>query len=157
MGLPPSHRRALDSYASLRRRTPIESAPPPRPGARRAVERGLDRLTSQIVRETGTLCVLCGEFKPALLTCGHVFKRGHRAVRWDTHEDGNCHVLCRSCNARDNEEHGIYVGWYIERFGAAAYALLASRAGSRRKMSDVELEELLDERRIQYERLRRAA
>lgn len=114
-----------------------------RPGTVREFEKRLDKTVSQIVRTNEPYCVLCKESDPQKLTCGHLFKRRHRATRWDVHLEGNLHTLCKSCNRRDNWKHFLYVTWYRHRFGDEAFEELRERAHSRRKLYAHELASML--------------
>ena len=82
-----------------------------------------DKLFSLFIRNRDKRCVLCGT--TLNLTCGHLIKRGKKAVRWS---EINCFCLCSGCNYRDNFDHDIYVAWFIRKYGEENYLYLVERS-----------------------------
>jgi 5-methylcytosine-specific restriction endonuclease McrA len=139
------------------RRTPFNHKPPhkrlkaskkrmrawhdkPKAGTRPRVIRELDILVSQRTRQETPYCVLCGERDPQKLTCGHYIKRGNQHVRWTWR---NLHTLCKICNGRDNEDRKPYTRFMLRTYTPKEMAELYGLASQTRKISTVELEELL--------------
>lgn len=111
---------------------------------RRELIAALDRAHGQALwlRERGR-CFVCG------LPGGdaaHLIGRRHLATRWDLHEAGNVHFLCRSCHAADH--HGrllpSYRESFIERNNQEAYNHLMQRASAVDPLPDCVLEEKLE-------------
>ena len=109
----------------------------------------LDRETRRLVfeREMGR-CFVCGAqgHDPA-----HLFSRRNLATRWDRHEKGNVHVLCRTCHDLD---HGgllspSYQEVFVSRFGEDVLMELASRAASVARWLDGELLLMLHDMRCE--------
>jgi 5-methylcytosine-specific restriction endonuclease McrA len=77
-------------------------------------------------RENG-VCWLCGAQAAHL---AHIIGRTHLGVRWDITPDGNCHLLCLSCHAKDHA--GVlmpsYRDVYISRFGTDSFVAMWKRA-----------------------------
>lgn len=125
------------------RRANLDPHPYHSTGTRRGVEAQLDDAVSLVVRKRTPYCVLCGESDWELLECGHLFKRAMRGTRFDVHEGGNNSTLCHGCNQRDNEDHSIYVDYYVRSFTQDSYDELERRAHAEDKRSYFELVELL--------------
>ena len=70
-------------------------------------------------------CVICR--KPAS-DAAHIFVRNKLATAFDTEEDGNVHLLCRSCHGDDHAGSGVYRDWYRRVHGEQAFEALERRS-----------------------------
>ena len=78
------------------------------------------------IKEKGR-CYCCGQ--PAH-DVAHIMGRASLSTCFDTHEKGNCHLLCRECHTLDHNAklNPSYAGTYIKRNGSDAYYSLVSRS-----------------------------
>jgi hypothetical protein len=82
----------------------------------------LDALTREIlwVRERGR-CYVCGM---EANDTAHILTRNILSLRWDTHPEGNVHLLCRGCHSEDHAGSGKYIGEFVDIKGSDAYQAL---------------------------------
>lgn len=70
------------------------------------------------VKQNGR-CWICGN--PAH-DVAHLFTRARLRTRYDTRDDGNCHLLCRPCHLADhNKVPSCYHEEYKRRFGKSRH------------------------------------
>lgn len=122
-------------------------------GSRKRLIEDLDEVVSKIVRlRDGRRCVLCGStYRPQ---AGHLWKRGVYATRWDL---DNVWTQCPKHNIDHNVRPEPFMNYVAAKIGEERYDALRRRAGTWRKISDAELQELLDSRRALLRMLRKAA
>jgi len=96
-----------------------------------------DSLVSKIVIARDRRCICCGTSEN--LTCGHFFKRGFMAIRFDL---VNCNAQCASCNSLHNEDTEPYKTKFKEKYGMDEYLRLCHEKDKIRRWKDFELEEL---------------
>lgn len=107
----------------------------------------LDKVFSRYIRLRDCMpngyfrCISCGQIKPyEQADCGHFHSRRHMATRFD---EDNAHAECRACN-RFSADHLIsYEKNLIAKIGQMRYDKLAWKAGTTKKWSDFELQELI--------------
>lgn len=113
---------------------------------RRQIVRELDNISRKIlfVLEHGK-CYIGNCQRPAtdrahLITCGRMH------TRWDTDPSGNCHLLCRECHSADHAGtlRPSYVELFIDRQGEAAFERLQLRSNDNTKITEEEMEFILD-------------
>lgn len=145
-------RRRLVSRAPLHCRAlkpgRLKSYRPAAKGTRKDLERILDNLTRKVLRQAEPVSFTSGkrgtEGDP--LEVSHLFGRTLTPVTFDYHPEGNCHMMRRSENSAHNDDKSVYRDKYIERFGQEAYDDLERRAHSGRKLTWLELHEMIAER-----------
>jgi len=103
----------------------------------------LDALHSKYIRKRDGQCVQCGSVQQ--LTWGHIFSKRHHVARWDMEDNGNVHTQCWPCNYRHIRQQYLYFKWYQDRFGMAQFEELYARWCKTRKVSDAEIQELIDD------------
>lgn len=88
----------------------------------------LDDLCRRIVidREGGR-CYVCGLMGSDL---AHIFGRTKLATRFDTHTEGNCHILCRQCHSESHNDSPIYEEMYVRKNGEEALDALRLRSNT---------------------------
>ena len=106
---------------------------------RRQLEAKLDTLTSLIVRWRDGECVICCRKEP--LDCGHLIKRGKRAIRWNLR---NTNAQCKNCNYRHNYHPEIYTLWFVLTYGKDEYANLVGLSERGIEMTVPQLRVLLE-------------
>ena len=121
----------------------------PEAGTRARTIRELDIAVSKIVRRRDKACVCCG--KTNGLQAGHFYSRRWLHVRFDLR---NVHAQCSDCNKRHNVNQWPYLSALLRIHGPDVLSELHRLRMQTRKVTDAELEELLDEYQQQ---LRRAA
>lgn len=109
---------------------------------KKAVE-NLDEIHSLLIRSKNDKCVICGSRER--LQCGHLFTRAHYATRWDTNEDGNCHVQCARCNLLHEYNSYPFFNWFINNFGKDKLDDLYARHNTQKIYKTYELIQLHDE------------
>jgi len=113
---------------------------------RQKLIKSCDSVHSRYIRYRDGRCVTCGTTQA--LTCSHLFGRARLNTRWDTEPDGNCHAQCAMCNQQHSDTGtAAYVGWYVDKFGEAAFERLRRRANTACPTSVVDLENKLAELR----------
>lgn len=100
-----------------------------------------DLVFSKWIRNRDKQCVLHSEKCSSVLQCGHLIRRGKRAVRFS---EVNCNALCSFCNYKDNFEHDHYVMWFIKKHGADKYEELLEKSKVIYKFTRDELNEIID-------------
>lgn len=115
---------------------------PPEEGSRKWLIAELDRLTSIIVRKRDKRCVTCGSSQG--LQCSHFYSRRYLAIRFDLR---NCNAMCAGCNRRHNRDRKPYERYMTEAHGAGVIAELNQLRASLQKVTDAQLQELLDQYR----------
>jgi hypothetical protein len=88
----------------------------------------LDRAVKRILlARFGPLCWNCGK---RATDVAHIISRSYQATRYDTHEHGNCHLLCRECHDNFHAFKGgaSYATTFSNRYGEEAYMDLHNRA-----------------------------
>lgn len=123
-----------------------------RPMSQKYLEDELDAIVREIMHLAERSCFTCGSTKE--LQVGHLFERRHRHTRWDTHEEGNCHLQCCKCNAKHEAFPDKYRNMFTIRFGERAYADLLERVHSRQKLTYSDLLEMLEEKEAQLNQLK---
>jgi len=98
----------------------------------------LDRECSRIIRSQGS-CLRCGNTTYSLLQCCHIFSRANRAVRWDLK---NLLCLCAGCHFWAHQNPTLF-GDFVKEWLGADYTPLKNRAGSIKKWTIEEMQELL--------------
>jgi len=106
---------------------------------RRQLEAKLDTLTSLIVRWRDECCVICGKIE--FLDCGHLIKRGKRAIRWNLK---NTNGQCRGCNFKHNHYPEVYTLWFILTYGQDEYDKLVRLSERGIEITVPELRALLE-------------
>lgn len=92
----------------------------------RSLVKKADLVFSLWVRKRdGFKCVLASEKCKGPIQCGHLIKRGKKAVRWD---EVNCNALCSYHNYLDNMEPQHYLSWWLRNYGATLYQDLVDRS-----------------------------
>lgn len=99
-----------------------------------------DKIFSIWIRIREQKCILCGT--DYQLTCGHLFKRGNKLLRFD---EDNCHTLCQNCNSLDNTDHDIYIKWFKKNYGAARYNEMSKTSNELHKFTRDELQKIIDD------------
>jgi hypothetical protein len=91
-------------------------------------------------------CVTCGSIKEVKqLQCGHFMSRKHYSTRWD---EDNCQVQCYTCNVmRYGEQYkfGLYLNAAYNKDKAEELLIKSKQT---LKLSDADLEEMLDKYKI---------
>lgn len=128
-------RRAFMSRSRLVERQPEE-------GSRKWLIAELDRYTSLIVRRRDGRCVTCGSVQG--LQCSHFYSRRYLSIRFDLR---NCNAMCAGCNRRHNRNRRPYERYMLKRYGAGVVAELDHLRTSLQKVTDTQLNKLLDEYR----------
>jgi len=104
-------------------------------GLRSEIERALDEMQRRTLRsKENMICFCCGNAGDQV---GHIYGRRHRHTRWDTHEQGNCHILCSDCHRADTD-HKLdpsYKDIFEDRFGHEALLEIRTRS----KLEDFQL------------------
>ena len=79
-----------------------------------------------VVTESGR-CYCCGKQAHDV---AHIFGVSNLATAFDTHREGNCHLLCRECHSEDHKGNldPSYKDVFIGRNGKSAYFSLSSRS-----------------------------
>jgi hypothetical protein len=112
---------------------------PPEEGSRKWLVAELDRYTSLIVRRRDGKCVTCGSTQG--LQCSHFYSRRYLSVRFDLR---NCNAQCAGCNRRHNRDRRPYERYMLKRYGAGVVAELDGLRMGLGKVTDEELEEMLN-------------
>jgi hypothetical protein len=126
------YRRSYMSRSRLVERAPEE-------GSRKWLIAELDRLTSLIVRKRDRRCVTCGSLQS--LQCSHFYSRRYLAIRFDLR---NCNAMCSACNRRHNRDRQPYEKYMLKAYGLAVIAELDKLRLNLEKVTDEELEEMLN-------------
>lgn len=112
----------------------------------------LDAIVRLILPLIESHCFTCSKTRG--LQVGHLLERRHMHTRFDTTIDGNNHLQCPTCNARHEGEAEIYRNKYIDRFGVEAYEELEFRSRNKQKLYVADLEQLLEGKEAQLQKLR---
>ena len=118
---------------------------------RKTLVNSLDTIVSKYVRlyysnERGKVrCYTCGLLKNwNELDCGHFIKRANIQTRWDL---DNLRPQCVNCNRYKSGNYEIYEKKLRKELGEDKYNQLIQKSQQNTKISTVELEILLDERK----------
>lgn len=111
-------------------------------GSRKWLIAELDKYTSIIVRRRDGKCVTCGSVRS--LQCSHFYSRRHLSIRFDLR---NCNAMCSSCNRRHNRDRRPYERYVRKVYGARVITELDQSRANLQKVTDAQLNELLDEYR----------
>jgi len=107
---------------------------------------------SLYVREREPWCVVCGSTER--LTNGHIFSRASYSLRWDIRRDGNSQTQCWGCNYRHEFDHYPYFNWYIEKYSKEKLDKLHIDWKQPKRYKDFDLEDLYDDIKAKYEKLK---
>lgn len=118
--------------------------------SRKNLVKKLDTIFSKYIRLRDEYCVLCGT--PEKANCGHLFSRRHYSTRWD---EENCYQQCYPCNFKHNIQPYHYHRWFIEKFGKDKMDELHTKHLQSKKYTNVDLEELYEQIKIKYDKLRK--
>lgn len=109
----------------------------------------LDKVTSELVRRQAcdskglVYCFTCGVRKPwQMLDCGHFRSRRFTQTRFDF---DNLRPQCRECNRYKHGNLGIYRQKLVRELGEQKVKEIETRPP--RKIMEIELEQLLEQRR----------
>ena len=80
------------------------------------------------------------------LQCSHFYSRRYLSVRFDLR---NCNAMCAGCNRRHNRDRKPYERYMLKRYGAAVIAELDQLRMGLGKVTDEELEEMLNQYKAQ--------
>ena len=143
-----SNRAILASLGAHRPRKAIKQHRPALKGSVKDLERQLDGLTREVLRQDERVCFTDG--KPGRpddpLQVSHLFGRSQRPTRFDVHVDGNNHMMHESCNNRHNDDKSIYRDVFISRFGKDAYDEVDRRAHQGGVFDYVEMLRMIEQR-----------
>ena len=120
--------------------------------SRKTLVKKCDKIVSLYIRARDKYCVVCGS--PERLTNGHLFSRTAYSTRWDITKDGNCHCQCWGCNYRHEFDPYPYMQWYRSNFGSKKLDDMHTRFKQTKKYSNVDLEELYEKVRGEYEKIK---
>ena len=88
---------------------------------KKAIEKELDVLWSQVVRSRDKHCVKCGGNYG--LQAHHIFSRRHKSTRWDVH---NGVALCTGCHIFwAHRDTGGFVAWWMDKYGEDKFRMLS--------------------------------
>lgn len=99
-----------------------------------------DLVFSAWIRNRDKQCVLHSPRCSSVLQCGHLIRRGKRAVRFS---EVNCNAQCSYHNFLHNSEPHHYTNWFIREYGQLPYEDLCDKANTIKKFSRSELEEII--------------
>lgn len=128
--------------------TKVKKSKLPKRPSRKSLVRQLDETVSLLVRARDKVCVTCGSVKQ--LGCGHLFSRVAYSTRWDL---VNCHAQCWPCNFRHEHDPYPFMKFATDLLGADGVEALHRQYTTPRKWKDYELVELLEELRLQLEKI----
>ena len=115
---------------------------------RKQLIKKLDQVVSEVIRRAYSkngiaTCYTCGEQAPwKEMDCGHYIKRRFLNTRWEV---SNLRTQCKKCNQALNGNYEIYTRNLIREKGPDEPDRLWKLARENKKLSNVELEELLAE------------
>jgi hypothetical protein len=112
---------------------------PAEEGSRKWLVAELDKYTSLIVRRMDGRCVTCGSVQG--LQCSHFYSRRYLSIRFDLR---NCNAMCAGCNRLHNRNRKPYEKYMRKTYGAAVVAELDGLRMGLGKVTDEELEEMLN-------------
>ena len=115
---------------------------------RKQLVKKLDDVFAEYIRLRYPKCVICGK-EPS--QCGHVITRSAYSIRWD---ERNAFGQCRGCNMVHEYRPYIYYDWYINNFGAEAFAELVRDSRKVRKYYLGELELMIEEYKEKIKKLK---
>ena len=105
---------------------------------RKKIIKKLDELFSLIIRARG-VCFTCGSREN--LSCGHLITRAIYNTRWDF---DNAECQCFRCNLLHEYQPEIFTQKYIQTYGIEKYNNLVKKAHSSKKMTTIDLLQILD-------------
>ncbi len=106
---------------------------------RKKLVKKLDKVFSEYIRARDRKCICCGSTDN--LQCGHLLSRVAYSTRWD---EDNAHAQCRSCNLVHEYNPHIYIKAYIRIHGIDKYYELISKYSKTVKISNSELETMIE-------------
>ena len=115
----------------------------------------LDKVFSLLVRlRVSYRCEKCTTYYPEGnrqgLHCSHFFSRRNRSTRWDSM---NAAAHCYKCHQDLGGNPANFVEWQTAHLGEREYAFLKLRAGTPRKFSGPDRDELYQEMRAQLKHM----
>ncbi len=120
--------------------------------AGKEIKAEMDQLVRDIIALRDGYCFTC-DATGGVLHVGHLFRRGLEATRWNLL---NNHAQCDPCNGVHEYEPEIYIGCFVQRYGAEAYAELRALSRKSQKISYTELLNLRDGLRNELAKLKEA-
>lgn len=118
----------------------------------RAIKNEMDQLVRDILALRDDQCFTCGIHRDQWpLEVGHMIHRVNERVRWNLQ---NCNAQCRECNGEHNNDAEIYIGCFVQRYGAEAYAELRALSQKNHKPGYTELLAIRDGLRRELARLK---
>lgn len=109
----------------------------------------LDRVFSIFIRQRGmdargfNSCYTCGTTaRWQDLQCGHFISRRHYSTRWD---EKNCKPQDAKCNVFNQGNAPVFAAKLIEEYGASILNLLIAKKNNLMKITNTELEILINE------------
>jgi 5-methylcytosine-specific restriction endonuclease McrA len=112
--------------------------------SRKALVKKLDDVFSRYIRKRDHyICFVCGRVgseADGVMQCGHLFSRVNYSTRWD---ELNAVCQCRGCNMRHEHEFEPMRRAYVDCYGENNYEDLWVRHCLALKLSQADLETLL--------------
>jgi len=116
---------------------------------RKELEWCLDTMQRRVLRARENMrCFICGVQADHV---AHIYGRRYLHTRWDTHEQGNCHMLCAACHEQSHRVNtDRYKAAYLRRHGCDALLKVRERSREVECLLKVELLDWLDNMLDEY-------
>lgn len=103
------------------------------------LKKWLDRATKVVLWRRDPLCFIC---RDRAVDPAHFISRRFSRLRWDTHQAGNVHLLCRKCHDEHHAGSTAYADKLIEVCGQDALDELYRRRDDTRTMRITEMKDV---------------